>query len=73
MNVILLTSPMRGRGYSTHSVCVCVCVCVCVWRLWVKRFSKTFGGSSAASSTTNYRNGFRNHNSSLEGAIIIQS
>ena len=24
-----LTSPMRGRGYSSHSVCVCVCVCVC--------------------------------------------
>ena len=26
----LLTSPLRGRGYSTHSVCVWVCVCVCV-------------------------------------------
>ena len=24
-----LTSPMRGRGSSNHSVCVCVCVCVC--------------------------------------------
>ena len=24
----LLTSPMRGRGYSTHSVCVCVCLSV---------------------------------------------
>ena len=29
--VVLVTSPMRGRGYSTHSVCgVCVCVCVCL-------------------------------------------
>ena len=26
----LLTSPVRGRGYSTHCVCVCVCVCVSV-------------------------------------------
>ena len=24
-NLTLLTSPMRGRGYSTHSVCLCVC------------------------------------------------
>ena len=24
----LLTSPMRGRGYSTHCVCVCVCLSV---------------------------------------------
>ena len=28
--VISLTSPMRGRGYSTPSVCVCVCVCLSV-------------------------------------------
>ena len=26
----LLTSPMRGRGYSSHSVCVCVCLSVCL-------------------------------------------
>ena len=25
----LLTSPMRGRGSSTHRVCLCVCVSVC--------------------------------------------
>ena len=24
-----LTSPLRGPGYSAHSVCVCVCVCAC--------------------------------------------
>ena len=28
----LLTSPMRGRGYSTHSVCVCVCPLRCSGR-----------------------------------------
>ena len=26
---VFLTSPMRGRGSSTHCVCVSVCVCVC--------------------------------------------
>ena len=26
-----LTSPMRGRGYSSHSVCVCVCYHY-IWR-----------------------------------------
>ena len=25
-----LTSPMQGRGSSTHYVCVCVCVCLSV-------------------------------------------
>ena len=28
--MLVITSPVRGRGYSTHSVCVCVCLSVCV-------------------------------------------